>query len=406
MRANITPFDNEDELFNSNAASTRLKRLNGGSPSPVEGHRVDEENRERLWEGLRASSTQQDPCESWLFNATAEAPKMIFNFQKHNTAGNNWRFSPSPSNGTMIDELTLWDVRYYRLGTERNIDRVVVEGRIKADSKSVVEYALSTENQTWEKKTERFQFPHSIDVFRAPGGRSLVDVSYAIPLASLSHNLPDSVKSIPVEIGFSLVDSKSHHAAVQRDTMDVGLSRTRTGTIIDLVRYTVPPDSYSISMHIRSLGAGMIGTWRQTLRVRDFSPTDFMMSSVQFLRPSAEKGALAIDGVKVAQSPFKTQVRTEPFYLYFQFYHLVPGASGNTSYLTECILLPDGEQDVGKGRVVYRKERTGKEEMAAEFCNIDLHAVDPGRYRVIVNVTDRKRVKTVSAEREIEILKP
>jgi hypothetical protein len=56
--------------------------------------------------------------------------------------------------------------------------------------------------------------------------------------------------------------------------------------------------------------------------------------------------------------------------------------------------------------VVYRKEKEGMEEMAAEFCQIDLRAVDPGRYRVIVNVTDRKRVQTVSAERDVQILKP
>ena len=44
--------------------------------------------------------------------------------------------------------------------------------------------------------------------------------------------------------------------------------------------------------------------------------------------------------------------------------------------------------------------------MAAEFCQIDLHAVDPGKYRLIVNVTDRKRVQTLNAERDVEILKP
>jgi hypothetical protein len=402
LRANITPFDNEDELFNPNAAP----HMRQPGSATREGRELDEENRERLWEGLRTSSTQQDPCESWLYNATDETSKMIFNFQKHNTAGNNWRFSPSPSNETMIDDLTLWDVRYYRLGNERNIDRAVVEGQIKAESRAIVDYALSTEKQTWEKKTETFRFPHAIDLFRAPDGRTLLDVSYAIPLASISRDLPDSVKSIPVEIGFSLVDANSHHATSQRDTMQVGFTRARVGAVIDLIRYTVPPDSYAVSMHIRPLGTNKLGTWRQTLSVRDFSRPDFMMSSIQFLRPSTEKGALAIEGVRVVQSPLRTQVRTEPFFIYFQIYHLVPDASGNTSYRTECVLLPEGEQDAGKGIIVHRKEKTGKEEMAAEFSQIDLHAVDPGRYRLIVNVTDRKRVQTVSAERELEILKP
>ena len=351
-------------------------------------------------------SGQHDSFESWLYNGTAESPRMIFHFTKHNTAGNNWRLMPLPTYDPMIAELQLWDSKYQRLYDGTEGDRLLLQTQIKIESKALVAFALSTEKQTWEKKTETFQFPHSIDVFRAPDGRSLLDVSYAIPLASLSHNLPDSVKSIPIEIGFSLVDAQSRHSATRRDTMEVGLSRTRTGTIIDLIRYSVPPDSYSVSMHIRPLLAGMIGTWRQTVRVRDFSPPDFMMSSIQFLRPSTEKGALAIEGVKVVQSPFSKQVRTEPFYVYYQIYHLVPDASGTTSYRTECILLPAGENTMGKGAVVYTKEKTGKEEMAAEFCQIDLQTFDPGRYRIIVNVTDRKRVQTLTAVREFDIVKP
>jgi tetratricopeptide (TPR) repeat protein len=400
VRHDYSPFD---ENITDSVPSGKHSGVGVG---PIDEQVRAQEILQRALDNQHLFTYAHDSFESWLYDATAESPRMMFHFQKHNAVGNNWRLVAVPSLDAMIGELAIWDSKFQRLYMGLEDDRLPLQTQLKFESKEVVRYALSTEKQTWEKKTERFQFPHSIDLFRAPDGRTLLDVSYAIPLASLSRNLPDSVESIPVEIGFSLVDSKSHHAAVQRDTMDVGLSRTRTGAIIDLIRYTVPPDSYAVSMHIRPLIADMIGTWRQTLRVRDFSRPGFMMSSVQFLRPSSEMGALAIDGVKVVQSPFRTVVRTEPFYLYFQIYHLVPDGSGNTAYLTECLLLPQGEEDPGHGRVVYRKEKTGKEEMSAEFCRVDLHAVDPGRYRVIVNVTDRKRVQTLTAERELEILKP
>lgn len=399
IRHDYSPFDDDG------GSDPRLAPLSHKNATKEE-KEYAKEIIQRTLDGQHLFSYQHDSFESWLYDATPESPRMIFHFQKHNAVGNNWRLTAAPVFDPMIAELQMWDSRYQRLYNGREDDRVPIQTQIKTESQTLVGYALSTEKQTWEKKTERFQFPHSIDLFRAPDGRTLLDVSYAIPLASLSHALPDSVKSIPIEIGFSLVDAKSHHSASQRDTMEVGLTRTRTGAIIDLIRYTVPPDSYAVSMHIRPLIVNMIGTWRQALRVRDFSRPDFMMSSVQFLRPSTERGALAIEGVKVVQSPFRTQVRTEPFYVYFQIYHLVPDASGNTSYLTECILLPQGEEDVGKGVVVYTREKKGKEEMAAEFCQIDLHTVDPGRYRLIVSVTDRKRVQTLSAGREVEILKP
>ena len=399
IRHDYSPFDDDA------ANDPRLPTLSHGNATKEEKEHAREIS-QRMVDGGHLFSYQHDSFESWLYNATPESPRMIFHFQKHNAVGNNWRLTAAPAFDPMIAELQLWDPKYQRLYNGREDDRVPIQTEIKTESQALVGFALTTEKQTWEKKTERFQFPYSIDLFRAPDGRTLLDVSYAIPLTSLSRSLPDSVRSIPVEIGFSLVDANSHHAASHRDTLEVGLTRTRTGAIIDLIRYTVPPDSYAVSMHIRPLAANMIGTWRQTLRVRDFSKHDFMMSSVQFLRPSSEKGALAIDGVKVVQSPFRTVVRTEPFYVYFQIYHLVPDRSGKTAYLTECILLPQGEENPENGRVVFRQEKTGKEEMAAEFFRVDLRAVDPGRYRVIVNVTDRKRVQTLSAEREVEILKP
>ncbi len=44
--------------------------------------------------------------------------------------------------------------------------------------------------------------------------------------------------------------------------------------------------------------------------------------------------------------------------------------------------------------------------MAAEFCQIDVRSVDPGQYNLIVRVTDRKRVETLTAVRELDIVKP
>ena len=401
LRANITPYDNEDALFD-NMGLPRLTTLQG-SPTK-EARDLNEEEIERLRSGLVLSSPQQDPSESWLYNATPESPKMIFHFQRHNAAANNWRFSPSPSNETLIDDLQMWDVKYQKLLSDREITRAVVQDQIKAESKTVVNYALSTEQQTWEKKTETFHFPHAIDVFQAPDGRSLVDVSYAIPIAPLARPLPDTVRSAPVEIGFSLIDARSQNETTTLDTILVGLSHAKTGAIINLIRYIVPPEVYSISMHIRPLYADMLGIWRETIQVNDFSQPGLMVSSIQFLRPSVEKGSVVIEGVKVVQSPFRTHVRTEPLYVYFQIYHLVPDIYGTTSFETECILLPKGETDIAKGNVIYRKDKTEKEEMATQFYPIDVRSVDPGHYRLIVEVTDRKRVQTVIAEREVEII--
>lgn len=350
----------------------------------------------------------KEEYQSWLYDPTAESPRMIFHFQKHRSAGNNWRLTGYPTFDRMLRQLAVWDPTFERTLHARGgeVERAILETDVRSESKAVVNYALSTDKQTWDRKISTFRFPHAIDIFRAPDGQSLLDISYAIPTATLARLLPDTVHSVPVEIGFSLIDSKSHHAASELDTVNLDLSRSKTGAIVDLIRYTVPPDSYAVSMHIRPISGEVLGTWKQTLRVSDYSRPAFMMSSIQLLRPSPKKGALELDGVKVLQSPFRTHLRTEPLYIYFQIYNLIPDGDGNTSYATECRLLSSGEDDWDKGIVIHRKQKTGKEQMAVEFYTIDVRTISSGRYTLMMRVTDRKRVETIAATRDIEILKP
>jgi hypothetical protein len=207
-------------------------------------------------------------------------------------------------------------------------------------------------------------------------------------------------------VGFSMIDARSHTAEAHLDTVDLDLSRTRTGAIVDLLRYTVPPDSYAVTMHLRPLAGDVFGSWKQTLRVPDFSRHHLMMSSIQLLRPASGTGTLQIDGVRVMQSPFRTHVRTEPLYLYFQIYDLMPDGDGTTSYTVECRLFAQGETDWDQGRVISRSEKTGKEQTGVQFCTCDVHTVGAGRYTLVARVTDRMRVASIQGVRDIEILKP
>lgn len=351
-------------------------------------------------------SGPNDSFESWLYDATPESPRMIFHFQKHNTVGNNWRLTPLPDSDPMLGELAGWDSRFYRMYWGREDDRVPLQTQITADSRDLVNHALSTENISREKKVETFKFPYAIDIFRAPGEKCLLDVSFGIPLTSISRSLPDTLQTVPVEVGFSLVDAKSQHAFTELDTVNVDISHSRTGMILDLIRYTVPPDSYAVAMHMRSLIGERVSTWKRTIRAANFARPGFVISSIQLLRPSGDQTGLDIDGVKVVQSPLFAHVRTEKLLVYFQMYHLVADVDGVTSYRTECILQPFDDPDPAKGLLVYTKDKTGTEEMAAQFCQIDVHYVPAGHYRLIVKATDRKQVQTVIGQREIEILKP
>jgi hypothetical protein len=203
-----------------------------------------------------------------------------------------------------------------------------------------------------------------------------------------------------------MVNTHNQQSVSQIDTVVVDIGKGRTGAMVDLIRYTVPPDPYAVSMHLRSLTGSILGAWKQVLRVEDYSKPVLSMSSVQLLRRSPQRGALEIDGVKVFQSPFATQLLNEPFYIYFQIYDLIPDGDGTTSYATECRLIRAGDHGWDEGIPIHSKEKVGRMQNINEFYTIDLEKIKPGEYTLAVRVTDRMRVETISATRLLEIVEP
>jgi hypothetical protein len=355
----------------------------------------------------RYLNSAKDDYESWLYDAAGDAPRMIFHFQKHTSNRNAWRLTPCPDFDPMLLKLSAWDTRYQELYDRRQpATRAIFENELKVETRTTVDHALATDRQTWDKQVSIVQFPHAIDMFRGTDGGSLLDISYAIPITTLSHLLPDTMHALPVEIGFSLVNSRNQQCVAQLDTVVVGVGKGRTGAMVDLIRYTVPPDRYAVSMHLRSLTGNVLGAWKQALRVENYSKPGLSMSSVQLLRRSPQRGALEIDGVKVIQSPFSTQLFNEPFYIYFQIYDLIPDGDGTTSYTAECRLIRAGDQGWDEGIPIHSKEKVGRLQAVNEFYTINLEKIKPGKYTLAVRVTDRMRVESISATRFLEIVKP
>jgi hypothetical protein len=355
----------------------------------------------------RYRGSEKEDYESWLYDPTGDSPKMIFHFQKHHSVGNSWRLTACPDFDPMIFKLSGWDRRFEEIYNVRQpAMRAMFENDVKTESRTLVKDALSTDRQTWDKQVSIIHFPHAIDMFRGADGGSLLDISYAIPITTLSRLLPDTMHALPVEIGFSMVNTRYQQSVHQLDTVVVEIGRGRTGALVDLIRYTVPPDPYAVSMHVRSLTGNILGAWKQVLRVEDFSKPGLTMSSVQLLRPSPQRGALEIDGVKVIQSPFATQLLNEPFYVYFQIYDLIPDGDGTISYATECRLIRAGDNGWDEGIPIHTKEKVGKERSVSEFYTIDLGRTKPGSYTLVVRVTDRMRHESTSATRLLEVVKP
>jgi GWxTD domain-containing protein len=398
-RHSYSPFDDDD-------VKERIAKLLDYFPGRVKP--LDFRERELFAAEVRDRyrGSEKEDYESWLYDPTGDSPQMIFHFQKHHSVGNSWRLTACPDFDPMILKLSGWDRRFEDIYNVRQpAMRVMFENDVKTESRTLVKHALSTDRQTWDKQVSIIHFPHAIDMFRGGDGGSLLDISYAMPITTLSHLLPDTMHALPVEIGFSMVNTRNQQSVSELDTVVVEIGKGRTGALVDLIRYTVPPASYAVSMHLRSLTGNILGGWKQELDVEDFSKPGLTMSSVQLLRRSPQQGALEIDGVKVVQSPFATQLLNEPFYVYFQIYDLIPDGDGTISYATECRLIRAGDHGWDEGIPIHTKEKVGKERNVSEFYTIDLEKTKPGRYTLVVGVTDRMRRESISATRLLEVVK-
>jgi hypothetical protein len=102
------------------------------------------------------------------------------------------------------------------------------------------------------------------------------------------------------------------------------------------------------------------------------------------------------------QSPFRGTPRRQKLYVYFQVYNLVRDDAGNAAYTTEAFLVPRGE-DQGDEISIGTETRSLRNDTGIEFQTLDISRVSSGTYRLLVRVTDRNRVATVTSERELVV---
>ena len=341
--------------------------------------------------------------ESWLYNGTDESPKRVFYFTQSNSAGNNWRLTSFPEDPQMWENLVMWDHRYNRLLNGQALDQAELQDQLREESETAVSSGLATDEHTWKKAMKTFNLPHSISAFRGDGGKTIVNVSYALPVGEIAKDLADTVKTLRVEVGLSMNRTNGEVMASELDTLSLPLGSGMTGAYVELYRFVLRPDSVRIAMHARPLGLEMVSTWDRRIRIPDFPVTVPMLSDIEFLLPSSARSSIEINGVKVIVSPFDAVPRNKPLYVYWQTYNLTRDADGKTAYRSRVLLTPGESGPDDESVVAYDSDHAGQEESAAELAQIDVRARDRGMYTLTVEITDRKMVRTFSKSRLLRL---
>jgi len=262
---------------------------------------------------------------------------------------------------------------------------------------------LSSDEHQWKKETKVFAMPHAVAAFRTAGGKTLVNVSYAIPVGDIAGSLPDTAGGFRVEVGLSMSRPDGVILASALDTLSLRRPSGDGASFVELYRFTLPPDSVRIAMMARPLEADMVSAWEMQVRLPAFPGGLPMLSDVEYLLPSASKSSIEIEGLKVIASPFDAVPRSRPLYVYWQMYNLTKDIEGKTAWRTRVLLTPGDDGPGEKSLVVYQKDHAGDDESAAELAKINLATFDAGTYTVTVEVTDGKMVRTFSRSRPVRI---
>ena len=363
---------------------------------------------------IQRSTAGVDLSESWLYDATSLQPRRIFHFQKKNSVGNNWRLMPFPDDPALLAALSSWDVHFADLLGANASAAEKARDALRDEGRSTVAEALATDEHSWTREVTPFTFPHSIDAFRGKGGKALLDISYAIPLEHLE---PGGTTGEPIrsEVAIALRTRRGQTALARLDTITIPPARDAHATYLNLYRFILPPDAYSVAMHVRPLDGTSFGNWKDE-KIVPRPGEGLAMSDIQYLLPSSARTTLDIDGVKVVPSPFTSRATDAPLYVYVHAYGLVRDADGKSSYAVRFLLTPvrgqgappplDPESPGDKTIVLQEKTRDATEETAQIFGTLDVSGVDEGRYVLSVVVKDRKRVQTIVAQRLLDIVEP
>ena len=342
--------------------------------------------------------------EVWIYFQRGEDPQRIFSFSMRNSVANNWRLISIPDAPELIEELAVYDRRYRDLLIADPLARLGREGAVIDQSRDNVEEALATDRHTWREETIPLVIPGSVDAFRSDGGKTLLDITYGIPLDQIAEKLPGGTSEAMIEVGVDVSTPQGVRQSARIDTLRLAVNSDFRGAYSGLFRSVVSPESLVVAVHVRVIGSTMIGGWRHSLRVRDFAGEGLMLSDLQLLLPSSREPAIEIEGVKVMQSPFHRVPRGNPLMTYIHLYNLTQDVWGKTLYTVRYLLAPP-DADPGEDEELLLEETlSGMSGFEARFKMLNLRAVDEGSYKLIVRVTDTKRNRVVQAERLIEVL--
>ncbi len=335
---------------------------------------------------------------SWMY----EDPLLIFHFGQTcvgGICGITMHFSPVPLGSS-------WGGRLVGLGPldmERKSRAYIAEG-------------LTTDRHRWPERTELMDLPYMMAAFRGEGGHTLVEIYYALPVGRLTRALEDRTDTVTVEVGMTLHDLAWQRVGFIRETKRLPPQLDREALAFDRFQLDVPPDSYHVALHGRSLQTPLLGAHTFGYRAPDFQGPGLQVSDLLLAHQIIESEPsepLTRDDLYMEVNPLGRFSVQQPVFVYFEIYNLTPTPEGRTRYSLTYTLTPQkpgglrGLLKIGDEGAISLSAREQETAVVSpvEYVEIDVSDVSPGLYVLTVSVEDKRTGAVVERSRPLELSK-
>ena len=350
------------------------------------------------------------PVESWRYYGSDGQPELTFHFATR--AGGNWRMIAAPMWLQALNDRRDWGNVYAEAfqavaeGASLEIPRLNM--RMQREAQESVDAGLQSDRHSWSRNVEALQIPAMVAAFRGRDRGTVVDVFYAFPTQPIGSHVR-SDEPVPVEVGLAVHDSAWTKVVNRRDTKRVRVSAVASDVAAGVIRFGIPPGTYTISMHVRPEDTPLIGGWRSDYDFPDFSTGALTMSDLLLasqVGPAEERSPFTRGELNVIPSFTSRFAPDQPVYVYYEVYNLALDGEDRTRYTTDIELQPLEGRRRGPfglfGRddrpvLTLRLEGTGSTISPVEYAEVDMSDVEPGDYRLVVRVNDE--VSGITSER-------
>jgi GWxTD domain-containing protein len=386
---------------------------------------------------VKSGGTGYPVCESWLYHAEGETPKMIFYF-----LGGEKNLTPIVFERHVLENIRSWDknIADYLFDTDEiriggNDDHNPTPiGKIKAEmrqtfgddidrltshifneGKNNIKKGLSEERSSWNKDKMNFDLNNSIYTFRGLNDKTTLELVFLIPTSDIFKKIPDSVNSLKIETGYGIYDKNWNSSFVKTDTLSVKRPSKDPDAYLKKLQCEIDPDTCGISFFYHPLGTEIYGNFKKPYRVINYQTSGLKISDI-ILASKIEKSTgfdiFNKKDLKVIPYILKKQPLKRPLNIYFEIYNLKKNLDGKTVFSIEYSMkyLTDDKNIIN---TVFGTEKTnsisteynkfGKDEMSQEYISIDINKLIPGKYILSVTVKDINGRKTEKRSSEIEL---